>query len=143
MLSYTPQVQSDSSIQLADSINWMKIEDTIATNGTEAYMIIGNFKTDAASDTSYIGWFSTSNIAYYYIDDVSVIDVESLGLNAQILEKRILVYPNPTEGTVFVQCSLASAELSVIDLLGNIVMREVFSNQKRIEFGDFLQEFTF
>ncbi len=69
---YTPQVYNTGQ-QLSDTLNWMKIEGSFTANGTERYITIGNFFTDAASDIGFVGtpahWYS-----YYYIDDVSVID---------------------------------------------------------------------
>ena len=72
---YTPQVYNTGQ-QLSDTLNWMKIEGSFTANGTERYITIGNFFTDAASDIGFVGtpahWYS-----YYYIDDVSVIDVST------------------------------------------------------------------
>jgi hypothetical protein len=70
----TPQVYN-SNVQLNDKINWIKIEGSFIAIGNEEYITIGNYFTDAESDTSIIGlqtlWWS-----YYYIDDVSVIDAD-------------------------------------------------------------------
>jgi hypothetical protein len=56
---------------LIDTLNWTKIEGIYKANGNEKYVIIGNFKNDASSDT-----ISTSHgnyyYSYFYIDDVSV-----------------------------------------------------------------------
>lgn len=112
VLNYTPQIQNQASIQLSDSVNWMLISDTLVSNGTEQYVTIGNFKTDAQSDTVYLGWFSSNNIAYYYIDDVSVIDVIDLAVSEnQVNIKKINIYPNPTNEKVYV------SGFSVIDKL--------------------------
>ncbi len=73
---------------LSDTVNWMKIEGSFVATGNEEYITIGNFFTDANSDIGLKGaptfWF-----AYYYIDDVSVIDA-SLPAFAG---KDTLIYP--------------------------------------------------
>ena len=73
----TPQVYNTGQ-QLTDTLNWMKIEDSFTATGIESYITIGNFFTDSASDIGLIGnpspWAS-----YYYIDDISVIDISTPG----------------------------------------------------------------
>ncbi len=72
LATVTPQVYNISQ-QLNDTVNWMKIEGSFVATGNEEYITIGNFSPDSLSDIGVIGvpsfWF-----AYYYIDDVSVID---------------------------------------------------------------------
>jgi len=71
-----PQIQNLGQ-QLDDTLSWMKIEESFIANGTEEYFTIGNFLSDDSSNVvesypsgSYPG-------AYYYIDDVSVIDIST------------------------------------------------------------------
>ena len=75
-----PQVKSN--ILLADTVNWILVQDTFVANGNEVYLTIGNFNTNATSDTVFIGNprypFS---IAYYYIDGVSVYDITGVACN--------------------------------------------------------------
>ncbi len=68
----TPQVYNYVH-PLNDTVNWMKIEGSFTAIGIETYITIGNFFPDS---TSGIGFFGspTNSWAYYYIDDVSVID---------------------------------------------------------------------
>ena len=68
----TPQVYNTLQ-PLNDTVNWMKIEGSFVATGNETYITIGNFFTDSNSD---IGLFGSPTYygAYYYIDDVSVID---------------------------------------------------------------------
>ena len=68
----TPQVYNNAQ-PLNDTVNWMKIEGSFTATGLETYITIGNFFPDS---TSGIGFFGspTNWWAYYYIDDVSVID---------------------------------------------------------------------
>jgi len=68
-----PQVVNTVQV-LNDTINWMKIESSFKATGNEEYITIGNFYSISESG---IGFFGNPSYwgAYYYIDDVSVIDV--------------------------------------------------------------------
>ena len=69
----TPQIINTYQ-PLSDTINWMKIEGSFTATGTEEYLTIGNYFPDSTSDIVTFGTPSYWTI-YYYIDDVSVIDV--------------------------------------------------------------------
>ena len=64
---------------LTDTLNWIEIKGIYTAQGDERYISIGNFKDDIYTDTlninSSTGWF---NGAYYLIDDVSVIPIDSI-----------------------------------------------------------------
>jgi hypothetical protein len=70
----TPQVYN-SSLQLNDTLAWIKIEGSFIATGTEEYITIGNFLSDALSDVHFFDSTSTTTYAYYNIEDVSVIEV--------------------------------------------------------------------
>jgi len=82
-----PQVFNTTQL-LNDTVNWIKIEDAFVAIGTETYITLGNFSPDSTSD---IGFFGSPTIwgAYYYIDDISVIDA---GLPAYA-GKDTLIHP--------------------------------------------------
>lgn len=70
-----PQVESNR--HLTDTLNWMEIKGEFVAQGGEKHITIGNFRTDAESDTLKVLTHSeSSNIVrtgYYTLDDVSVI----------------------------------------------------------------------
>lgn len=68
----TPQITNTLGI-INDTLNWIKVENTFVANGTEKYLVIGNFKPDAAVNTASTG-VSSGVWSEYMIDDVSVID---------------------------------------------------------------------
>lgn len=72
--SANPQILNTTQ-QLNDTLNWMKIQDTFTATGIEEYISIGNFFSDISSDVHVFNSSSISTFSYYYIDDVSVIDV--------------------------------------------------------------------
>ena len=56
---------------LTDTLNWIKVEGVYSANGTEQYIIIGNFNDDASTDT-----LGTNHGNYYYsyylVEDVNI-----------------------------------------------------------------------
>lgn len=71
----TPQIQSPIGVFLTDTSGWQNIRGLYSSNGTEEYLTIGNFKTNAQTNTITVSnGFSES---YYLIDDVSVIEANS------------------------------------------------------------------
>ncbi len=74
--SVTPQVYTNTVIK--DTANWTKIEGSFVATGNETYITIGNFFTNAATDTLVTNyWFGAYQYSYYLIDDVSVIPIDS------------------------------------------------------------------
>jgi hypothetical protein len=74
-LPYSPQIFNSPFTFLKDTLGWMEISDDYTAIGGEKYITIGNFSNDADTDTLLFNNspFGTAKIAYYYIDDVSVI----------------------------------------------------------------------
>lgn len=72
-----PQVQNPSGNMLTDTLNWVLMTGTFTANGSEKYMVLGNFKSDAATNTVLINPANlpthATDILY---DDVSVIDID-------------------------------------------------------------------
>ena len=70
-----PQIINSTQL-LNDTLNWMKIEGSFVANGTEEYITIGNFFPDSLSGIGFLGIDTPAYwTSYYYIDDVSVINV--------------------------------------------------------------------
>jgi hypothetical protein len=76
-----PQIKSPNGVFLTDTLDWIKIEGTFIANGTEKYLTLGNFKALFATTYSIMIVASPTiqaqrEIADYYFDDVSVIEVD-------------------------------------------------------------------
>ena len=77
-----PQIQQFGNPIISDSVNWVKIGGVYTAHGGEQYITIGNFADEAHTDTLHLlptGIFYESG---YYIDDVSVIPLDSMQLKA-------------------------------------------------------------
>lgn len=134
-LPYSPQIKNSLSVQLSDSVNWILISDTLLSNGTEQYITIGNFDSDSQTDTSRIGNFGGNDQAYYYIDDVSVIDVIDLGIS-EASSIGLKVFPNPANSTLNIESRLQDAEIKICDVLGNELRSERLNYKRQIDIGD-------
>lgn len=78
-IHFMPQVQNSQDSLLADSKMWTEISGDFIAQGGERYLTIGNFMPFNRSHVEELG---NSNAilpgAYYYIDDVSLICLDSI-----------------------------------------------------------------
>lgn len=92
-----PQVESNW--HLTDTLNWMEIKGEFTAQGGEQYITIGNFRTDAESDTLRVETGIISSVmrtGFYTLDDVSVICLDcTVGINEQVQNKNV-VYNSST-----------------------------------------------
>ncbi len=118
-LSFIPQISNPSGNIIYDTLNWVQISGTYIANGGEKYLTIGNFKDDA--NTMIDSTSSTANSAYYFIDDVSVIDC-TVGINEVNDNKDVgRLYPNPANTVVYYENVLGedeSGKVKLMDMLG-------------------------
>ncbi len=73
----TPQIANPLNNVITDTLNWVAISGTFVAAGTEKYMVIGNFKSNANTNTILTNSINLpSNFADYNIDAVSCIEVD-------------------------------------------------------------------
>jgi hypothetical protein len=73
----TPQVQNAAGNILIDTLNWTAVSGTFVANGTEKFLVIGNFKSDAATGKTFINpTYSPGIFCDVMIDDVSCIPLD-------------------------------------------------------------------
>ncbi len=73
---YTPQLVSPAGIMYDDTLGWQEVSGTFTATGTEAYLTLGNFFTNAQHTISLSYPAGVRNVLDYYLDDVSVEEVE-------------------------------------------------------------------
>ena len=118
-LSFVPQISNPAGNIIYDTLNWVQISGTYIANGGEKYFTIGNFKDDA--NTLVDSTSGTLMGAYFFIDDVSVIDC-TVGINEvnDNLSSGKL-YPNPANTVVYYKNELGedeSGKVKLMDMLG-------------------------
>jgi len=83
LLNYPAQIKKFNNPIIKDTLNWVLVSGIYTANGGEQYITIGNFDTDQTTDTiTYNSFALNKSEPYYYIDDVSVIPVDSLNMPA-------------------------------------------------------------
>ncbi len=84
LLQANPQIVGYGNPIVTDTMGWVKISGIFTAQGGEQYLTLGNFKL--ASQTQYALSQPFSNPGYdgaaYYVDDVSVIPLDSFCLKA-------------------------------------------------------------
>lgn len=101
-----PQIENNPQTNpLTNRIGWKEVKGIYIANGTEQYLTIGNFKSQAETDTTILPnwtvntWYSDAS---YLIDDVSVTEIRALKTNNDdtsycanaVIEKILSVYPD-------------------------------------------------
>jgi hypothetical protein len=70
----TPQIQYIGGV-ITDTLNWRAMTGTFVATGVEKYLVLGNFKSNAATNTILINQPSNIMGADICIDDVSLIEL--------------------------------------------------------------------
>ena len=91
-----PQINTPHPI--TDTANWVLISGTYTALGGEQYITIGNFYTDAQTDTVRVANQNGGDGSYYYIDDVSIVDCTNDGVDELTKQSNYKLYPNPNSG---------------------------------------------
>lgn len=149
VLDVVPQIQSPTGIIYDDKENWMEVRDTFNSRfGGESWIVIGNFLPDSLSQITFVDSGAGYNYdrSYYYIDDVSVIALDTLSSIIEMGNLQFNVYPNPTTDAVQVKGhGLAQARL--FDMSGREVLRSFLPkiggiNISHLPLGLYLLEVT-
>ena len=74
VLPYEPQCRIKSISYYDDKSNWIELDTIFVANGTENFLMIGNFNSNSTTNILNLD-NSNNNHAYYYIDDIEVVDV--------------------------------------------------------------------
>lgn len=74
----TPQIKSSIGQCLSDTLNWIGITGSFTANGIEEYLTLGNFKNNSQTNYTCFVYPTVTKVSYYFIDDVSVIDINTL-----------------------------------------------------------------
>ena len=74
--NYTPQVVSTPGVAIGDTLNWTEVSGSFTAIGNEAHLAIGDFFTHSQHYIQTTYPTNCNGLAYYYVDDVSVEEVE-------------------------------------------------------------------
>jgi hypothetical protein len=73
-----PQVSNPTGNIINDTAYWLPVTGTFVANGGEKYLVVGNFKSDAATNTALSVGNYTAPIAFseYFVDQVSCVELD-------------------------------------------------------------------
>ncbi|HLG36394.1 MAG TPA: T9SS type A sorting domain-containing protein [Bacteroidia bacterium] len=129
-LPFIPQINNISG-NMPDSINWMLVNGSYTASGGESYLIIGNFKNDANTDTVVSNGLGNT-YSYVYIDDVSLTPCKSNTVNEPVKNSAINIYPSLSSEDLIIEISVLSSEnkyLSIYNSLSQEVLFKRFTEQ--------------
>ncbi|MBT8195044.1 MAG: T9SS type A sorting domain-containing protein [Bacteroidia bacterium] len=123
-LPFVPQISNTAGNDL-DTASWTLVSGSFIAQGGEAYLIIGNFKDDAATSTSLSNQMGTP-YAYCLIDDVSL---SGLVGNNDVAEYSISVGPNPCSNQLNVNVNKDEPiEIMLFDMESRIILQQSFTS---------------
>jgi hypothetical protein len=95
LIPANPQIFNYGNPIITDTLNWVKISGVFMAQGGEEYITIGNFKDDANTDTIKVN-LSGYDKTLYYIDDIWLIPLDSMFLNADAGADRTIIVGDST-----------------------------------------------
>lgn len=127
-LYYIPQIQNPTSNIIDSLTGWNKVEGYFKSQtGEEQYMYIGNFNDNANTPLTVL--YQGSNPepwVYFYIDDISLYECDSMvGIDEKPIE-QIKIYPNPAQDFVSIETpkNYKQAQISIYNLTGLLISQK-------------------
>ena len=146
ILPFVPQINNPAGNYFTDTLNWMPFNGTFLAQGGEKYVILGNFNAVTENiDTLYQYYILNSangyqqgtscfNWAYYYIDDVSLIDLDStMAVNENESVTKVEVFPNPAKKVLNIKCNASYLQYKITDIKGNELLQNIIGNQEQAQ----------
>lgn len=127
-----PSIQSPAGLIMSDKNIWYHITDTfVSRTGGEEYLLIGNFKSAEESDTLLVPTGANNGFkSYYYIDDVSVVALDTVSGIEEAKRLRFSIYPNPTTEIINIEGKGRLNYVQLLDIRGREIMAEEAIGQK-------------
>ena len=130
--AYTPNIINNSEFNpLVDTANWMLIQDTFFANGEEEFIVIGNFNLNN-NDTVKNSYLANLAGAYYYIDDVSVIELDTTISIYEPEQTSFQIYPNPAQNTIAIK-NKKPVSVSIYSLSGALLFSKSIRKDEEID----------
>jgi len=112
---------------ITDTVGWTLIHGTVLADEAYQFLHIGNFFIGAETESVLLG-NPFDNIAYYYIEDVLVIEDDLLSIENAFDDMFIQFGPNPVYDVLWFQGNFRKGIVEIYDLNGKL--------QNAIAFGD-------
>ena len=135
-VNVTPQVVNQNGF-ITDTTNWTQIQGCFTAVGGEQYVTIGNFNSNVNTDTLFVGSNNPNpgayKYAYYYIDDITLIDQSTVGVKEDVgfLNEAVGVSPNPNNGLVTVTSRFDFEKIELLSVTGQTLLSETVNAKTR------------
>ena len=119
----TPQIQYSGRID--DTLNWVEVNGSFIASGGERFLTLGNFHDGSLCDSMRTSIVSINNCcyAYYYIDDVSLVEDSTNGVE-ELAQVEVSVFPIPANNFLQLSSQQVFKEITVMDLRGKMVLQQ-------------------
>ncbi len=115
---------ADTSNIYSDTANWVQINCTYQSNGEESYIYLGNFfdsqHTKWDFKNGYIPQYSRG-YSYFFIDDLSIYELDSTVNINETPISPITIYPNPSNGIFTVENTKPIKHLKIYSSYGQLI----------------------
>jgi OmpA-OmpF porin, OOP family len=116
---------------ITDTINWTLIEGIIVADSPYQYLHIGNFFIGSETETVLLGG-PFDNVAYYYIDDVRVIQEELVNIDSEAQIIPIQFGPNPVDDVLLIQSIFQCTSAEIYDINGKLLKAFAFNGYNHL-----------
>jgi hypothetical protein len=118
---------------ISDTLNWVKVSGYFKPDKDGyLFLTIGNFNVSDSTNKLLVGWHSYDG-AYYYIENVVVIDSalqHTIGFENskfKVQSSKFKVFPNPASSDITIEFNLnlnQNIEIQTYNILGELVLNE-------------------
>ena len=135
IINVNPQIENPNTNYLTSKNAWMRVSGTFVADGEERFITIGNFHSLATTNFQSVGGGWVGNNAYYYIDDVSVIDCDSIAGVEKIEKGELSLSPNPATNEIMLTTNQPLKAIHIYNVLGEEVLKleRIATSEKAID----------
>ncbi|MBK8845016.1 MAG: T9SS type A sorting domain-containing protein [Bacteroidetes bacterium] len=123
-----PQIENSAGVILSDTIGWMEVSGYFNSVGGESFITIGCFRPDSLLQfDSIIQWPIIA--AYYFLDDISVIDCTAISL-PDIADTKLNVWYDATNNKLVISTNEQIENYTLLDMLGKTTLQGKLLNNE-------------
>jgi hypothetical protein len=123
-----------STEYITDTLNWTKISGVYHASGGEKYIVLGNFKPKFETDDTLLYPNVVTIHTYYFIDDISIYECDTvLGVTENLID-NIQIYPNPAQDYFVVDAgNFNNIQVELFDISGRkLLQQKITTNQEQV-----------
>ncbi len=121
----TPQIQYNGRIN--DTLNWVQISGSYVAIGGENFLTLGNFHDVTLSDSLSNPYFAPYPFAYYYYDDITLIEDTITGID-ELENSNFEIFPIPANASLQIKSLQLKKQVKIWNVYGNVVSNRSCNN---------------